>query len=149
MEEVYALLFIIVMFYISSKIFNKFILLKLIEMDTMEIERNPKWIMKDVTKQYYGFQDIDIILAETTVFMSLPRLRATKEGRFELLVPNDITTREVDEILKLALAGKIQIKYGVFFPDKPLHWLSILCYMLDGGDVMEATAKFEEKQETS
>lgn len=149
MEEVYALLFIIVMFYISSKIFNKFILLKLIEMDTMEIERNPKWIMKDVIKQYYGFQDIDIILAETTVFMSLPRVRISKNNRFELWIPNDTSTREVNDILRLALAGKIQIKYGVFFPDKPLHWLSILCYMLDGGDVMEATAKFEEKQETS
>lgn len=149
METLLALLLSLVMFYISIHIFNKYILPKLIEADTKEIEKNPQWIMKHAIGKYYGFHDVDIILAETKIFVSLPRARISKNNRFELWIPNDTSTREVNDILRLALAGKIQIKYGVFFPDKPLHWLSILCYMLDGGDVMEATAKFEEKQETS
>lgn len=147
MEEIYAMAFIIIMFYISSRIFKRFIFPKLIESDTKEIERNPKWIMGKLNKnEYYGFQDIDIILAETKLFYSLPRLRVTKDNRYELWIPNDTTTREVDDILRLAIIGKIHVKYGLFFPDKPLHWLSILCYMLDGGDINEAAATFEEKK---
>lgn len=147
MEEIYAIAFIIIMFYISSRIFKRFIFPKLIESDTKELERNPKWIMGELNKnKYYGFQDIDIILAETKLFYSLPRFRVTKNNRYELWISNDTTTREVDNILRFAIISKIYVKYGLFFPDEPLHWLSILCYMLDGGDINEAATVFEEKK---
>lgn len=146
MEEIYAIAFIILILYVSSRIYKKFIFPRLIEYDTKEIERNPKWIMKNIKSNYYGFHDVDIILAETKLFCSLPRFRITKNDRYELWVSNDTTTREVDDILRLALVGKIYIKHNLFFPDKPIHWLSILCYMLDGGDINECATKFEEKK---
>lgn len=145
MNEIYAIAFIIIMFYISSRIFKIFIFPKLIELDTKEIERNPKWIMNLDAAKTYGFHDIDIVLAETNLFITLPRFRLGKNNRFELWIPNDTLTRDAEDVLRLALVGKIQVKYGLFFPDKPLHWLSILCYMLDGGDINEAATKFEEK----
>lgn len=149
MDTIYAIIFIIGIFYIIDYIINKYILPKLIEMDIKRIEKNPKWIMKDVEDNYYGFQDIDIILAETNKFVSLPRMRMSKDCKYELLIPNDTPTREVDNILRLALAGKIAIKYGLNFTDKPLHWLSILCYMLDGGDIKATATKLKRKQEVS
>lgn len=152
MEEIYAILIIIVMFYISSRIFKYFIFPKLLEMDTKELEKNPKWIMGDVRSKYYGFQDIDIIVAETNLFSALPRFRVAKNDRFELLVPSDVSTKDVNEVLKLAMIGKINVKYGLMFTDKPLHWLCILCYMLDGGDIKEAATSWESdktRQENS
>ncbi|MDE5539947.1 MAG: hypothetical protein K2J20_05625, partial [Bacilli bacterium] len=82
------------------------------------------------------------------LFVPTLRYKVTN-NRFEIWVPNDTSTKDADEVLRLAMVGKIQIKYGLWFPDKPIHWLSILCYMLDGGDITESKTKFEEKQETS
>lgn len=146
METLYAILLSLIMFYVSIHIFKRYIFPKLVEVDTKEIERNPKWIMKDVKSKYYGFQDIDIVTAETKMFYSLPRLKVIDGKKFELLIPADTSTKDADEILRLALMGKIEVKYGLQFRDKPLHWLSILCYMLDGGDIREAAATFEEKK---
>jgi hypothetical protein len=36
------------------------------------------------------------------------------------------------------------VKYGVLFQDKPIHWLSILCYMLDGGDIKQEATSWEK-----
>lgn len=143
MKEVVALLFVIFIVYIATRVFKWFVLPVILDMDIKEIERNPKWIVDKVKGIYYGFHDIDFILAENKLFSSLPRFKITKANRYELWLPSDISIRDVDEIVRLALVGKIQAKYGLIFRDKSLHWLSILCYMLDGGDIREDKVAFE------
>ena len=61
------------------------------------------------------------------------------------MIPNDTLTKDAEEVVRLALVGKIYIKHNLFFPDKPTHWLSILCYMLDGGDINEVATSWEKK----
>ena len=124
-------------------IFNKVIFPKLVYHGMKEIDRNPKWITSKL--QYYGFNDIDIVLCESKWGM-LPRFRAGKENRLELWIDNDTSTRDVDDIGHLALCVKLKAKYGLWFPDKPTYWLSILLYMLDGGNI---EMREQEKQETS
>lgn len=143
----YTLLFLIGM-YAFYWIFSRVMLPKLIEKNTKEIDRNPKWITNELHSKYYGFDDIDFITAENT-FGALPRFRVPKgdNTRLEMLVPNDISTRDVEHIGRMALVGKIKIKYGLFFPDKPLHWLSILLFMLEGGEV--TVKDIEKRQETN
>ena len=124
-------------------IFNKIIFPKLVYHGMKEIDRNPKWITSKL--QYYGFSDIDIVLCESKWGM-LPRFRAGKENRLELWIDNDTSTKDVDDIGHLALCVKLKAKYGLWFPDKPTYWLSILLYMLDGGNI---EMREQEKQETS
>lgn len=124
-------------------IFNKVIFPKLVYHGMKEIDRNPKWITSKL--QYYGFNDIDIVLCESKWGM-LPRFRVGKENRLELWIDNDTSTRDVDDIGHLALCVKLKAKYGLWFPDKPTYWLSILLYMLDGGNI---EMREQEKQETS
>ena len=135
MKEVIALLFVIFIVYIATRVFKWFVLPVILDMDTKETERNPKWITAELRQKYYGFNDIDFILAENPLG-ALPRFRASKDKtRLEMLISTDTTTRDVEDLGRVALIGKIHAKYGLFFPDKPIHWLSILCYMLDGGDI--------------
>ena len=143
MKEVIALLFVIFMVYTATRVFKLFVRPVILDMDTKEIERNPKWIVDKVKGIYYGFHDIDFILAESNIFSSLPRFKISKTDRYELWLPSDISIKDVDEIVRLALVGKIQVKYGLIFRDKSLNWLSILCYMLDGGDIREDKVAFE------
>lgn len=143
MKEVIALLFVIFIVYIATRVFKLFVRPVILDMDTKEIERNPKWIVDKVKGVYYGFHDIDFILAESNIFSSLPRFKISKTDRYELWLPSDISIKDVDEIVRLALVGKIQAKYGLIFRDKSLNWLSILCYMLDGGDIREDKVAFE------
>ena len=143
MKEVIALLFVIFIVYIATRVFKLFVRPVILDMDTKEIERNPKWIVNKVKGVYYGFHDIDFILAESNIFSSLPRFKISKTDRYELWLPSDISIKDVDEIVRLALVGKIQVKYGLIFRDKSLNWLSILCYMLDGGDIREDKVAFE------
>lgn len=139
-------MFISLSLYIVFDLFRKYIHPMIISKSIKEIEKNPKWITSK--GNYYGLQDVDIILAETN-YGTLPYFRVTKDNQLQLLISTDTPARDESEIVRLALLGKIYIKYGVWYPDKPVHWLSVLCYMLDGGDIKEAVTKFEEKQETS
>lgn len=143
----YVILFIISA-YAFSRLYRYVIFPKIIEKTTTEFDKNPKWITNELHSKYYGFADIDFITANNTVG-HLPRLRVAKDDktRLEMLIPHDIETREVEAIGQLALVGKIKVKYGLFFPDKPLHWLSILCFMLDGGEVN--VKDIEKRQETN
>lgn len=129
--------------YLAWDIFNKIIFPKMVYHGMKEIERNPKWITSKL--QYYGFNDIDIVLCESKWGM-LPRFRAGKENRVELWIDKDTSTKDAEEMGRLALVGKVQAKYGLWFPEKPLHWLSILCYMLDGGDIRMESVSWEEKE---
>lgn len=124
-------------------IFNKVIFPKMVYYEMKETERNPKWITSKL--QYYGFSDIDIVLCESRWGM-LPRFKVGKNNRLELWIDNNTSTKDVEDIGHLALVGKIKAKYGLWFPDKPTYWLSILLYMLDGGDVDMIDKK---QQETS
>lgn len=145
-EDICMIILCISMFYMGHIIFKRFILPKLIDIGTKELEKNPKWLIPQLRKTYYGFHDIDIIVAESTnPFSILPRFRLTKNDRYELWIPDDITTKDVDIVAQLALMGKINVKYGLFYENKSTYWLSILCFMLDGGDVTQA-AKLEKKE---
>lgn len=118
--------------------FNKFIYPRIVKNNFVEIERNPKWIMSELN--YYGFDDIDIIVSENK-FYSLPYFKLGKDNRIELWIPSDISSKDALEVGRLALAGKITIKYGLEFPNKPIDWLSTLCYMLDGNNVCTYSKK--------
>ena len=123
---------------------------KIIDYTTTEIERNPNWLMSHLRSNYYGFDDIDIILCECPI-CHVPRFRVPKDSdRLELFVPNDLTTWSRDKIAKIALLGKIRIRYGITAPaDKAIFWFSILCYLLDGGDINISEVKWEEKDNNS
>lgn len=142
--DILSLILVILVIYLFYHIFDKKIFPKLVDRHTKEIEKNPKWITSRL--QYYGFDDIDFILARS-VFGMIPRLRVNKKkDRLELLLPEEISVDDIEEIGRIALACKIQARYGVLFADKPLYWLSILCYMLDGGDVkMEPKSVIDKK----
>ena len=129
--------------YLAWELFNKVIFPKMVYRGMKEIDRNPKWITSKL--QYYGFDDIDIVLCESKWGM-LPRFRAGKDNHLELWIDTDTSTRDVDDIGHLVLCVKVKAKYGLWFPDKPTYWLSILLYMLDGGNI---EMREKEKQETS
>ena len=99
---------------------------------------------KEFESIYRIWGKLKVILAENNIFSSLPRFKITRANRYELWLPSDVSIRDVDEIVRLALVGKIKIKYGLDFDNKSLHWLSILCYMLDGGDIREDKVAFED-----
>lgn len=141
------LLFIIVG-YALSRLYRFVIFPKIIEKTTKEFDKNPKWITNELHAKYYGFADIDFITAENTIG-ALPRFRVSKtdKSRLEILIPNDTLTRDVEQMGQVALVGKIKIKYGLFFPDKPIHWLSILLFMLEGGEI--SVKDMEKRQETN
>ena len=144
-EDVCWLLIGIVLIFILYKLFNKLILPIIINHSIKKIEVNPKWIISK-TKDLYGFSDIEFIIAESP-FAPLPRFCLTKDNKFQLLISEDTLTSEVDDIIRFALVGKVKVKYGLWFPDKPLYWLSVLCFMLDGGDIRMEGIKWENKKD--
>jgi hypothetical protein len=126
-------------------IFNKLIFPIIIEHTTTELDRNPKWATSRLEK-YYGFYDVDMVICESK-FGILPRIRANKVNKkFELLIPNDIPVENIEEIGRCVLAAKIRTKYGLWYPEKPIEWLSIMCYLLDGGDIQMSNVSWEEKK---
>ena len=139
---------IIIFTYAFSRLYKYILFPKLIEKTTKEFEKNPKWITNELRSKYYGFSDIDFITAENKLG-ALPRFRVSKDDktRLEMLISTDTLTRDIERIGQIALVGKIKIKHGLFFPDKPIHWLSILCFMLDGGEV--CVKDIEKRQETN
>ncbi len=152
-SDILGLLIITIMgfigFIIGKYVSERIILPILIEKATKEIEKNPKWIVSRLNEKYYGFSDIDIITVESPTD-TLPRFRLNNkkkkdEEKLELLISDDTSIDEIDEIAKLALHGKIYIYYNITAPDKPAYWLSILLYLLDGGDI----EIMEKRQETN
>lgn len=146
MKTICIILLMLIIFYGIWKLFNEVIFPKIVFHNMTEIERNPKWITSQLTE--YGFDDIDFILCESKYAM-LPhfRLSDSRPYKFELWISTDTTTKEVEELGRAALIGKITAKYGLFYSDKPLYWLSALCYMLDGGDIKVKDATWEENDE--
>ena len=137
-----SLLFVVAMW----RLFSNVILPWVVKRKTVETEVNPKWIKSKVEGKY-GFQDIDFILARSP-FNNLPYMKVTNKDettRFQFILSEDTSINDVNEMARLALAGKIYVKYHVLYMDKPLFWLSILCYMLDGGDINESKTAWSEK----
>ena len=146
--KVIAIIGIIVCVYkIFEQLWKIFVHPKIVKNVIQEIERNPDWLMSVLRKKYYGFSNIDIIIARSSV-VKLPMLNVKfidNKVRLELYLSEDTSTKDIDDVAQLALEGKLYVLYGLKFSDKPAHWLGILLYMLDGGDIKEEATSWEEK----
>ena len=148
MESMLATIMVIVIGYILIKIWKYIIFPFVVKKTTHEIEKNPKWITPKLRQNYYGFSNIDIITARSTIG-ALPRFRLNSKERdkerLELLISEDTPVNDIDKVATLALQGKLHVYYNLYFPDKPAYWLSILLYMLDGGDIKPESIVLENK----
>ena len=148
MESMLATIIVIVIGYILIKIWKYIIFPFVVKKTTHEIEKNPKWITPKLRQNYYGFSNIDIITARSTIG-TLPRFRLNSKEkdkeRLELLISEDTPVNDIDKVATLALQGKLHVYYNLYFPDKPAYWLSILLYMLDGGDIKPESIVWESK----
>lgn len=148
MESMLATIIVIVIGYILIKIWKYIIFPFVVKKTTHEIEKNPKWITPKLRQNYYGFSNIDIITARSTIG-ALPRFRLNSKEkdkeRLELLISEDTPVNDIDKVATLALQGKLHVYYNLYFPDKPAYWLSILLYMLDGGDIKSESIVWESK----
>lgn len=133
-----------IIIFIMCKIFIHIVFPKIIYASMKEVERNPRWITSQL-QSYYGLNDIDIVLYESKL-NALPYVRIGKQKQLELWITNNTSTKDVENVGQVALALKIKCKYNLWFPDKPLYWLSILCYMLDGGDIQMTDLSPKETQ---
>lgn len=134
----------VVMCIIAFNLCRKVIMPAFIRKTRVEIERNPKWLTPKLRNQYYGFGDIDIILADSP-YGDVTDFQFKKD-HFELVISNDVTLRDVESIARFALLYKLSIKYNLrisSYIDKPAYWLSILCYLLDGRDVNPEGIRWE------
>lgn len=154
MNDLLVLVLLIAIGYIFAKLWECIIFPFIIEKSIQEVEKNPNWITPKLKQRYYGFSDIDITTARSSLG-AIPRFRLhfnkkekNKIDRLELLIPEDTSVNDIDKVAALALAAKIRIFYGLTFTDKSAHWLSILLYMLDGGEINEMATSFEEKDNT-
>ena len=148
MESMLATIIVIIIGYILIKIWKYIIFPFVVKKTTHEIEKNPKWITPKLRQNYYGFSNIDIITARSTIG-ALPRFRLNSKERdkerLELLISEDTPVNDIDKVATLALQGKLHVYYNLYFPDKPAYWLSILLYMLDGGDIKPESIVWESK----
>ena len=148
MNSLLILVLVILIGVILAKTWKLLIFPMLVDVTTKEIEKNPKWITPKLRQTYYGFSNIDIITAKSSIG-ALPRFRIrtnkNKESRLEVLIPEDTSVNDIDTIAALALQGKLHIYHNLFFPDKPAYWLSILLYMLDGGNIEQEATSWENK----
>ena len=120
---------------IFREIIKTFLAPLIVKKTIKEIEKNPKWLTPKLQDKYYGFSNIDIITAESSV-IALPHSRLSKDkSRIEILISEDTSINDIDEVAAHALRVKIYIQYHLLTPKKPAYWLSILCYMLDRGDI--------------
>lgn len=147
--QIIAIAIMILLVYIIMNLFNKYLFPLLVDKRTKDIEINPKWIVPKLKEKYYGFHDMDIIIVDSPLG-ELPRFRLSKnKKKLQLLLPEDISTDDFEMVAQIALVGKLKLFYGEWHPDKPAYWLSILLYLLDGGDIRIDSTKWENRQETS
>ena len=153
MREVLLIILAWFIIYIAGKWIIQHIAAFIRKHDIKEVSRNPEWIMKNVRDEYYGFQDIDIVTADSR-FNNLPCFRVYDNGeqiQYELLIPSNAPADSAELTLKIALIAKMQMKHGLNpnsyqYLDKSLLWLSILCYLLDGKDIKETAVSWDERQ---
>lgn len=146
-EKLLHIALVLCSIYSIYTIVRSFVYPRLLDKLTKEVERNPSWLVDKLRSEYYGFNDIDIIISNCPI-CSVPRFRVSKSGKLELYVPEDYSVWTRDKIAQIALIGKIHIRHGISVgADKPVYWLSILCYMLDGGDINVSEITWEEKRQ--
>ena len=146
-KEILAFLIASFLIYITMRFIHRTAIPGLAAILTKELDKNPKWITSRLKDRYYGFDDIDFITAECSMG-ALPRFRVSKSDscRLEFLVPNDASVDDVELLGKIALAGKLQLKYGMKpLLNKPLGYLSLVCFVLDNDDVTNKI-KFKDKK---
>lgn len=144
LQDVLITAMIVSCLWIIWHIFTRKMFPWIVEKITVVIEKNPKWLTDKLRKEYYGFSNIDFIIVNSPLGMT-PRFRMSKKtNNLELLIPEDTTTDDVEIIGKIALLGKIKATYDLWYPDKPLYWLSILLYMLEGKDIKEEATSWKE-----
>ena len=125
--------------YLHPILINKFAII---------IDKNPKWITTKAYDTYYGLHDVDFLIVSENSIGHFPRVRiAKKEKRIEFLISENTSVNDVDALIHYALTCKLKIKYNMWYPHKPTFWLSILLYMLDGGDIQEKAISWEEKRQ--
>lgn len=113
-----------------------------------ETNRNPEALMNNLRSDYYGFNDIDIVMYECN-FLNEPYMRVEKNNHYVLYVPEEARYSD-DVIARWAIACKIKAKYGVTPSlDKPIQWFSVLCYLLDGNDFNISKTEWKPKDENS
>lgn len=142
--DVCIFILLIIGIFVFHRLFNRTIFPWLVDKQTIDVEINPKWIAKKLQDKYYGFHDLDIVTVRSPLGL-LPRFRLTKkERKLQFLIDEDTSIKNIDDVARLALAGKLKIKYGLWYPEKSAQWLSILNYMLDGKDIKIEATKWEE-----
>lgn len=148
MESMLVTIIVIIIGYVLMKIWKYIIFPFIVKKTTHEVEKNPKWITPKLRQNYYGFSNIDIITARSTIG-ALPRFRLNSKEkdkeRLELLISEDTPVNDIDKVATLALQGKLHVYYNLYFPDKPAYWLSVLLYMLDGGNINPESIVWESK----
>lgn len=148
MESMLVTIIVIIIGYVLMKIWEYIIFPFIVKKTTHEVEKNPKWITPKLRQNYYGFSNIDIITARSTIG-ALPRFRLNSKEkdkeRLELLISEDTPVNDIDKVATLALQGKLHVYYNLYFPDKPAYWLSVLLYMLDGGNINPESIVWENK----
>ena len=145
-------------FYMSVKLYMDVIRPYQIKKSIKVVKKNPEWLIPALRSHYYGLDDVDILLVESKHKIAPQfQLNVIKkdekagllEMRLELLLPSTVTIAEIDEIAKIALIGKICTKVnpqvGMTYANKPTYWLSILCYMLDGGSINQSAVSWNDK----
>lgn len=152
MEDILILILSFLIAVTLVKTWRLFIFPKIVEKTTVDVEKNPKWITPKLRTTYYGFSDIDIITAKSSIgtlprFRLAPKKKEEERPRLELLISEDTSVNDIDKVAQLALRGKIHIFYGIATPNKSATWLSILLYMLDGGDINEESISWTRKVE--
>lgn len=137
-----------VLSYVCCYIFSRYIQPAFMTANLKIIETNPKWLVSKLNERYYGFHDIDILLADNP-YLSFPVERFNKKtNHIEIILSNDdTTTKDIDDIAQLALSIKLIVKYQIFYEGKSADWLSILCYMIEGNDINIDKVKWEEKED--
>ena len=145
-KEILAFLIASFLIYITIRFIHRTAIPGLAAILTKELDKNPKWITSRLKDRYYGFDDIDFITAECSIG-ALPRFRVSKSDshRLEFLVPNDASVDDIELLGKIALAGKLKLKYGMSILDEPLDWLSKVCFILDNKNVIEEIKILDKK----
>lgn len=134
--------------YALYNIVKVYIFPKVLDLLTTVKEVNPEWLTTKLRSEYYGFNDINFIICDCPIW-NVPRFRLSKNPHqnIEFLIPSGATVWDREKLAKIALMGKIKIKYDVNTSfNKPIEWLSILCYMLDGGDINISETKWVENK---
>ena len=99
------------------------------------IEKNPKWIVSDLKTRGYGLDDVDVFVTENTDSSLHTFDYNASQSKLTAYVPKSFSSQDIEVLAKEILVTKIYIKTKNNYDDKPIHWLFILYYLLEGNDI--------------